>query len=204
MLHAQGNADQMQIRAPIDGVVVLHSTWRQESLAQVQEGDQVRAGMSVLDVVDPSAMVVRVQANQLDIAELRAGQPAQVRLDAYPDVIFSSKLDQLAPLGVGGNMSPDLHYFIASFSVQGNNAKLMPDLSAAVDVKLAQQDDVLLVPRGRVATEGDHQFVWVKTRLGVHKQQVAVGPENDTQAVILSGLSAGDVLQRNPAEAQSN
>jgi len=88
MLHAQGNANQMQILAPIDGVVVLHTVWKQGSMGEVKEGDQVRPGISLMDVVDPSLMQVRVLANQQDIADLRIGQPAQVRLDAYPEIVF--------------------------------------------------------------------------------------------------------------------
>jgi HlyD family secretion protein len=150
MLHAQANADKMQIRAPIAGVVVLHSTWKQETLAQIQEGDQVHPGIPLIDVVDPSLMQVRVQANQQDIAELRIGQLAQARLDAYPEIVFPSRLEELAPLGVQGNFSEKVHSFTATFSIQGNNPKLMPDLSAAVDVQLEQRNDALVAPRESV------------------------------------------------------
>ncbi len=204
MLHAQANADQMQIRSPIDGVVVLHSIWKQETLEQLQEGDQVKAGIPLIDVVDPSLMQVSVQANQQDIEDLRIGEAATVRLDAYPDIAFLSRLEALAPLGVGGNFSDKLHTFTTVFSIQGNNPKLMPDLSAAVDVELEQHNDVLVAPRESVVLEGKVEYAWVKTAMGMRKQPVKTGPANDTQVVILSGLSAGDVLQRNPAAAQTN
>ena len=198
MLHAQGNANQMQILAPIDGVVVLHTVWKQGSMGEVKEGDQVRPGISLMDVVDPSLMQVRVSANQQDIADLRIGQPAQVRLDAYPEIVFPSRLEELAPLGVPGNFSQKLHTFTAIFSIQGNNPKLMPDLSAATDVELERRDAVLVAPRESVIPEGHDKYVWVKTGLGLRKQQVTTGPQNDTQVVIQSGVSAGDVLERNP------
>ena len=197
MLHAQGNANQMQILAPIDGVVVLHTVWKQGSMGEVKEGDQVRPGISLMDVVDPSLMQVRVSANQQDIADLRIGQPAQVRLDAYPEIVFPSRLEELAPLGVPGNFSQKLHTFTAIFSIQGNNPKLMPDLSAATDVELERRDAVLVAPRESVIPEGHDKYVWVKTGLGLRKQQVTTGPQNDTQVVIQSGVSAGDVLERN-------
>ena len=197
MLHAQANANQMQIRSAIDGVVVLQTIWKQGTMGEVKEGDQVRSGISLLDVVDPSAMQVRVQANQQDIGDLRVGQTAQVRLDAYPDIVFSSRLEQLAPMGVPGNFSQKLRTFTAVFSIQGSNPKLMPDLSAAVDVELERHNDVLLAPRESVVLEGTSDYVWVQTRFGSSKQRVTTGPQNDTQVVIQSGLSAGDVLERN-------
>jgi HlyD family secretion protein len=203
MLHSQGNAAQMQILAPLDGVVVLHTVWKQGSMGEVKEGDQVRPGIALMDVVNPSLMQVRVQANQQDIADLRIGQAAQVRLDAYPEIFFPSKLEELAPLGVPGSFSEKLHSFVAIFSIQGNNPKLMPDLSAAVDVQLEQRDDVLVAPRQSVVTDGREEDVWVKTRMGFHKQAVTAGPQNDTQVVIQSGLSAGDVVKRNPLASRT-
>jgi HlyD family secretion protein len=197
MLHSQGNASQMQILAPIDGVVVLHTVWRQGSMGEVKEGDQVRPGIALMEIVNPSVMQVRVLANQQDIADLRIGQPAQVRLDAYPEIVFPSKLEELAPLGVPGNFSQKLRNFTAIFSIQGNNPKLMPDLSAATDVELERRSNVLLAPRESVSQDSHNSFAWVKTRLGLSKQQVTTGAQNDTQVVIQSGLSAGDVLERN-------
>ncbi len=53
MLHAQANADLMQIRSPLDGVVVLNTIWKQGTMGEVQEGDQVRPGVPFMQVVNP-------------------------------------------------------------------------------------------------------------------------------------------------------
>ncbi|HTZ82669.1 MAG TPA: efflux RND transporter periplasmic adaptor subunit [Candidatus Acidoferrales bacterium] len=139
MDHAQANADLMQIHSPLDGVVVLNTIWKQGTMGEVQEGDQVRPGVAFMQVVDPSTMQVRVLANQEDFPALRAGQTAKIRLDAYPDMVFSGNLDQLAPIGENGDFSSKLRTFVVIFSIQGNNRKLMPDLSAAVDVDISGQ-----------------------------------------------------------------
>jgi HlyD family secretion protein len=134
MLHAKGNSDLMQIRAPIDGVVVLNTIWKQGTMGEVQEGDQVRPGVPFMQVVNPVAMQVRVSANQQDFPSLWIGEKAKVRLDAYPDLVFPAKVEQLAPIGEGGDFSNRLRKFAVIVSIEGNDPKLMPDLSAAVDV----------------------------------------------------------------------
>jgi multidrug resistance efflux pump len=139
MMHAQANADLMQIRSPLDGVVVLNTIWKQGTMGEVQEGDQVRPGVPFMQVVDPSTMQVRVLANQQDFPSLQVGQTAKVRLDAYPDMVFQAKIDQLSPVGEGGDFSPKLRSFVVIVSIAGNDPKLMPDLSAAVDVDIAKQ-----------------------------------------------------------------
>jgi len=146
MLHAQANAQLMQIHSPIEGVVVLNTIWKQGTMGEVQEGDQVRPGVPFLQVVNPSLMQVRVLANQQDFLSLRIGQTAKVHLDAYPELVLPAKIEQLAPIGDGGSFSAKLRSFVVIVSIEGNNPKLMPDLSAAVDVDVSAQIDTRVSP----------------------------------------------------------
>jgi multidrug resistance efflux pump len=134
MLHSQANAALMQIRAPIDGLVVFNTIWKQGHMGEVQEGDQVRPGVPFLQVIDPSRMEVHVPVNQEDLLRLRVGEKVAVRLDAYPDLTFQGQMDSIDPLGQKGDFSAQLRQFSATFSIQGSDPRLMPDLSAAVDL----------------------------------------------------------------------
>jgi HlyD family secretion protein len=136
MKHAQANADLMKIRSPIDGVVVLNTIWKQGTMGEVQEGDKIEPGMPFMQVVNPAAMQVRVAANQEDFLNLRSGQTAKVRLDAYPELVFTARVEQLAPIAEEGSFSNKVRQFVVIVSIHGNDPKLMPDLSAAVDVDL--------------------------------------------------------------------
>lgn len=134
MLHSQTNASLMQIRSPIDGIVVFNTIWKEGSMGEVQEGDQVRAGVPFMQVVDPSSMQVHVLVNQEDLFALKVGQRASVYLDAYPDLVLPGKLESIDPMGKHGDFSSKLRIFSATFSIDGSDSRLMPDLSAAVDV----------------------------------------------------------------------
>ena len=137
MEHAQANANRMRIHSPLDGVVVLNTIWKEGTMGEVQEGDQVRPGVPFMQVVDPAAMQVRILANQEDFPALRVDQTATIHLDAYPEMIFHGRVDQISPIGEGGDFSSKLKNFAVVVSIQGNDPKLMPDLSAAVDVDVA-------------------------------------------------------------------
>lgn len=136
MMHAQANADLMQIRSPINGDVVLNTIWKQGTMGEVQEGDKIDPGTPFMQVVNPAQMQVRVLANQQDFPSLRAGQTAKVRLDAYPELVFPAQVEQLAPMAESGSFSDKVRQFAVIVSIRGNDPKLMPDLSAAVDVEL--------------------------------------------------------------------
>ena len=134
--HAEANAERMRVVSPIDGMVVLKSTWKSGTMGEVQEGEEVRSGLGVLDVIDPSAMRVRVKINQADIPALRVGQPARITLDSYPSRTFSGRLEQLSQIGAVSTMSNRVRSFLAIFSIDGSDPHLMPDLAAAIDVEL--------------------------------------------------------------------
>jgi len=147
MLHARADAERMQIRAPLDGVVVLNTIWKQGKMGEVQEGDQLRPGIPFMQVVDPSLMEARVLANQEDFLTLQVGQSAHIYLDAYPELVFPGRLEEMAPIGRGGDFSSRLRTFAVLFSVAGQHPDLMPDLSVAVDVDTADQNTTAQGPR---------------------------------------------------------
>ena len=141
MQHAQANSALMEIHAPIDGIVVFNTIWKQGNMGEVQEGDQVRPGVPFMQVVDPALMEVLVPVNQEDLLGLKLGEKAKVRLDAYSDLVFDGQLESIDPMGTRGDFSPKLRKFNATFSIKGHDPRLMPDLSAAVDVDSARAPD---------------------------------------------------------------
>jgi HlyD family secretion protein len=143
----------MQIRSPLDGVVVLNTIWKQGTMGEVQEGDQVRAGVPFMQVVNPATMQVRVHANQQDFPSLQVGQMAKVRLDAYPEMVLQGKVDQVSPIGEAGDFSKQVRTFVVIVAIEGNDPKLMPDLSAAVDVDTTKHSAL----SGAVGTGGGSQ-----------------------------------------------
>lgn len=132
--HAEDNATRMTVTANFAGVVVIRSTWKGNTMAEIQVGDSLRPGQPVLAIVDPSAMQVRARVNQADLGFVRQGDAAKIHLDAYPELTFDGRIELLAPLGVASGMTPAVHYFTVIVSVRGTHPKLMPDLTASVDV----------------------------------------------------------------------
>jgi HlyD family secretion protein len=134
MLHSQANSGLMEIRSPIDGIAVLNTIWKQGTMGEVQEGDQVRPGVPFMQVVDPAMMEVHVPVNQEDLLALKIGEEAHVHLDAYSDLVLPGQLESIDPMGTPGDFSSRLRKFSATFSIEGHDPRLMPDLSAAIDV----------------------------------------------------------------------
>jgi HlyD family secretion protein len=195
MLYAQANAQRMSITSPMDGVVVLNNVWLNDRMAQVQEGDQVRPGVPFMKVIDPTAMEVRVEVNQEDLLKLHLGQIALISLDAYPQMTFPGRLEELDPLGQPSQQSDTIRTFAAVFSIQGANAKLMPDLSASVDLQLVNVKNALVVPAQCIEHEASGDYVWLRADGSFEQRQVKIGASNGMETVIDGGLKANDVVR---------
>lgn len=200
MEHAEQNAGRMVVRSPLPGLVVLRMNWRGSQMVEIQEGEEARPGMPIMLVVDPSAMLVRVKVNQADLHVLKAGQPARISLDAYPGLEFQGRVEQVAPVGTTSRLTDRVRNFVAMVSIQGNHPKLMPDLSAAVDVELERHENAIVVPRDAVAGEKGNFSVRVMDGNRVHSRAVTLGPMNDYEVVVASGLEPGATVQRHVAQ----
>jgi len=200
MRYALANAAKMSVHSPMEGVVVYNTTWLGSRMGTVQQGDQVRPGVPFMQVVDPSRMEVRVELNQVDLLKVHPGQQAQMRLDAYPGMMLPAVLDELSPLGHTGQFTEMVRSFTARFLVQGNDPRLLPDLSAAMDLDLGSENNVLVVPNQSVGTQSGRSFVWLKRSSGFEKRTVKMGRRNDLNAVVESGLTEGDVIRRDGNE----
>ena len=199
MTSAEDNARRMVVASPISGMVVLRMIWRASQQGEIQEGEEARPGMPIMQVVDPAAMLVRVKVNQADVHILQVGQPARISLDAYPELQFQGRVEQVAPVGTTSMLTTRVRNFAAIVSIQGSHPKLMPDLSAAVDVELERKENVIVVPRDAIVRENDAFTVQVLDGDRARPRTVTLGPMNDYEAIVASGLEPGMVVQRHVA-----
>lgn len=199
MKWAQGNTEKMVIHSPVDGVAVINSMWKGGSLSDVQEGDEVRPGFGFMQVVNPGQMQVRAKINQADIDDVREGQNVVIHLDAYPDLTFSGNVVRIAGVAQTSAFNGKVRVFTTVFSIKGSDPKLLPDLSAAVDIEIERQPNALVVPRDAVFSENGHNYVQLKNGSGYDKQEVKTGAVSDLEEVILSGVQKGAVVLRNAA-----
>lgn len=131
---AERNAELMTITAPFDGLAVLKTTFRGSTQTELQEGDILRPGMPLLDVIDPRKMRVRARINQADITRVSAGDRCKIRLDAYPGLEFDGVIETIAPLATPGGRNPRVRSFVTVVAINGTHPNLLPDLTASVDV----------------------------------------------------------------------
>jgi HlyD family secretion protein len=196
MRQAESNANKMAVVSPIGGMAVIRTIWKSNTMSEIQEGEEVRAGIPVVDIVNPQRMRVRARVNQADINELKVGQSVRVGLDAYPDLSFEGHIAQVSPIGIISTLSPKVRVFVVLVDINGTHPNLMPDLTASLDVELERIPGALVVPRDALRHEEDRVFVQVQRGSGYQDQQVKVEAVSAHEAAV-TGIDEGAVLARN-------
>lgn len=194
------------INASMPGLVVMQTFWRSGEMAQVQQGDQVSPNQPFMKIVDTSKMLVEASVNQVQSELIRIGQPAYVEFDAFPGLRLKARVRSVGALAAGGWRQ---NYYIrnvpVTLEILGHDPRLIPDLSAAVDVVLTEKPGSVLVPLEAVHSEKGRSVVFVKQNGSFRSREVELGPKNNVHAIVVSGLKSGEeiALQRPPAVKES-
>ena len=152
-------------------------------MVEIQEGDEVRTGLPIVDVVNPATMRVRARVNQADVRELQIGQqgPRRARRLSGADVLrhhhpdFS---DRRAVVALAE--SAQLHR--PGSVVNGAHPNLMPDLTASLDVELARAPGALVVPRDAVGYDGEQAYVRVQRGDTFERRDIASARRTPTRS----------------------
>jgi len=201
----------MTVKSPIGGLIVMETMFKGGgSFQQTSEGDQVYPGSLFMRVVDTSDMVVSASINQVDIQNVRMGMLAEVRLDAYPDLVLEGRVTRVGAMagsGSGGGRFTRggsgnyLKTVSVEVSILATDERVIPDLSASADLVLIEEDADVLAPRESVRSQDGKHVVYVRNGEGFETREVQLGDSNDTHVVVESGLDKGEeVLLSDPPE----
>jgi HlyD family secretion protein len=205
---AEDHIKSMTVRAPMDGLVTIRENrdslgggfWLSGiSFAEYQEGDATTPGRQIGDIVDISQMEISSGVPETARADINAGDPAKVTLDALPGITLDAKVKTIAGLANGGWGGDDpTRRFDTTFAIDQSDARLRPGLTAQIVVLGKPLQGVLYLPRQSVFMRAGTPVVYVREGHGFEPHVISIKHMTETQAVI-EGLSEGtEVALVNP------
>ncbi|MDE2411339.1 MAG: HlyD family secretion protein [Sphingomonadales bacterium] len=93
---AQLSLRRTEIRAPVSGVV--------SQADRLQKGQDVVTGLPVLTLVADGSAYVEANFKETDLADMKPGQPASIRVDAYPGLVLRAHVSTIGA-GTGSAFS---------------------------------------------------------------------------------------------------
>ena len=205
----QHDIEAFTIKSPIEGLVVMNTTYRGGQMVQLQQGDPLAPGMPILKVVDMYSMQVEGVVNQSDSSDLRLNQRVRLGLDAFSNIHLEGRIYSVGALASGGFRTGNYIRTVpvrVSIDGAGSDSRLIPDLSAHCDIVLETLPNQLQVPIAAVHEE-EHGKTTVTVKEGDawEERAVTLGKRSNTMVAVTSGVEAGDEVRLNsgaPSESE--
>jgi multidrug efflux pump subunit AcrA (membrane-fusion protein) len=192
------------IRSPMDGMVVMQTTYRGSDMYQIQVGDRLAPGQPFMRVVDPASMQLDAMMSQVESETIRLGQRATVRFDAFPDIVVKGRVQAVGALALGGRrVNFNVRNVPVRVAIETVDPRVIPDLSASADIATAPPAGGLIVPREALSESGSKTIVYVKQGDAFVPREVEISGITNTEAAILSGIQEGEEIALQPALAAS-
>jgi HlyD family secretion protein len=193
---------ETEIRSPIDGVVTNKLIQVGELVASLSS---FSAGTPIVRIEDRSAMVVKMNINEIDVAKLRIGMPVEVAVDAIRDRRFSGRVSKISPSstaaeGQAHGADPVVRYAV-EVTLDGQDPALKSGMTARCTMVALRRSNVLVLPSDFVGREGGVRFVMVAPPpeaqgREAQRREVRVGAETAALVEIVSGVEEGVTVER--------
>ncbi len=193
---ALSDYERLSVRATRPGLVV-HEVIRKRGAgrrSKVKEGDMVWGGMSLLALPELDSMQVVSQVGEMDVHSVGPGLPALIRLEALPGPVFHGVVREVAPMAAEKEGAPNVQVFEMVVDITEQDERLLPGMSASVEVVLQTRPGVLTLPLGAVHAREERTIAWRRGSSGFEPVDVSVGEANGLRVVIVEGLEEGDVV----------
>jgi len=165
----------------------------------VDPGDEVQVGASVFELIDDTRLHVEATVDEADIGRVKVGQPATLRLDALPDHPIAgvvSKLDPTVRKDEKGARTLRLEVEVSDLP-HAVAAGVRPGMSANVDVRVAEKQDVLSLPTNVIIGRGTKRSVYLIDQGVARERPIQIGMSSWERTEIASGLAQGDRVVAN-------
>jgi HlyD family secretion protein len=186
--------------APVAGEVVLAHIRQDNHSHLIQPGEQTMERRTLVRLPDCRHMQVKAKIPEDDVALVKPGMIARIRLDAHPDTELTGSVMKVNDFPEATEwMDSATKLYETVIRIDKPFEGMKPGLTADVQVRVRQIDDQLQVPLQAVLTEGGKHFCLVQRDGEVEAQPVEIGPKNAIMAVVSRGLNEGQTVVVNAA-----
>ena len=179
-LDKQQITSRFEMKSPLTGIVVERMVTPGQSVG----GD---ANQVLFTVADLDMLQVVADVYERDLALVKEGQFAKVKVGAYPDVDFPATV-----AAVGDVVDPASRTIKLRAWVNNPDHRLKPEMFARLHIQVGDSTRILVVPKEAVLESDGKQFVFVVEEANRYiKREVKVANFTPDQMRVLDGLTPG-------------
>lgn len=165
--------------APRDGIVLERN---------VVDGMRMASGDSLFRLADISTIWVLADVPEGDLAAIRIGAPATIRLRGRPGTVFEGKVGLIYPQVAEATRSTKVR-----IEIDNRAGMLLPNMYADVEIGSGEAAPALTVPESAVIDTGTRRVVILDRGEGrFEPREVQLGQRGEGMVAISEGVSEGD------------
>ena len=169
------------ITAEFDGVVTEVSA---------EEGAMVQKGSKVITITSTDDIRIDIQISKSDIGRVKEGQLADVTISGES---YTGKVAQIS--GAASKNSSGVAVVNTQISIDNPSDSIILGTEATTRIHTDKADDTLVVSYEYIGADADGDFVYMIDDSGMlYRRNVTIGLSTSTDAQIIEGLEAGDVI----------
>ncbi|HTV81393.1 MAG TPA: efflux RND transporter periplasmic adaptor subunit [Acidobacteriaceae bacterium] len=165
----------------------------------VSPTDYVQQGDRLLSLADLNKLQVLAYFDEPEIGDLQVGQPVTIVWDARPSQVWHGHIVRL-PSTIITYGTRNVGEVLVS--LEDAAASLLPDTNVRVTVTVANESNVLVIPRDALYFEQGAPYVYRVADGSLHRARVTLGKNNLIEMQIVRGLRPGDVVATGTTNGQ--
>ena len=187
--------DKLKIKTPEPGMVIYSRDWNGRKRIV---GTAIQTwNPTVATLPDLSVMLSKTFINEVEVRKVVPGQDVRISLDAFPEKKLTGKVLSVANMGEQRPNS-DAKVFEVKIKVNETDTSLRPAMTTGNYIVSGKLKNVLYVPLEALHNQGDSIiYVFRKDGASLSRLQVLTGEKNESDAVILKGLTRTDQVLLN-------
>lgn len=186
----------MELRAPVDGVVIYADPDRRWGNLDVKPGIDINKGQVLITIPEMSNLVVDFDLPEQYRSKVRIGDHAVISPDSLPGVKFGGEVSHIDTLPVNlvnwDASSPKIYKSKIKFDKQ--SPRMVNGMSVQINIVTKTLPNTIFVPVEAVFESNDRFFVYRSGLTGPKEVDVKIGESNDNFVQITDGLEEGDVV----------
>ncbi|MDW8333194.1 MAG: efflux RND transporter periplasmic adaptor subunit [Bacteroidia bacterium] len=177
------------MRAPISGFVIE----KNPSVSENMQYNEQEIG-SFFTIADISDVYITANVYETDVAKIKLGYDAHVRLVAYPDKVYHGKVDKILNV-----IDPETRVMQIRIRLSNPDFSIKPEMFAQVTLTYVADDAQVSIPSQAVIFDKNRHYVVVYNGdcdLSIREIQILVTTDQTTY--VKSGVSPGEkVMTKN-------
>jgi len=167
------------ITSPISGIVTNRN---------INGGEITSTNTPLFTVAELDTLKLQGNVSQDDVVRLSVGDKVDVTVDALPSSSYAGRIQQVGPIAAATGQ-----YFPVVVSLK-NDGRLLAGMTAKASFITTGGQGVIIPLNAVAGNEDGHADIFVMADGTAHKRQVALGPRNDKDVQVISGLTAGELV----------